>query len=63
MPGLADLRGDHGRQHGRLAVLGEHGGIGLAGHAAGLERQLAAAPLDFHALCFEHLSVSFLVVR
>jgi hypothetical protein len=55
------LLGDHGRQHGRLAILGEHRGIGLARHAPRLEAQPTAAPIQFHTFRFEHLSVSFLV--
>ena len=46
-----------------LAVLGEHGGVGLARDAARFKSQLAAAPFNFHALCVEHLSISFLVVE
>ena len=52
-PGL--LLEDHGGEHAGLAVLRQHRGIGLPCDASRLEAQLAAAPLDFHALCFEHL--------
>ena len=57
--------GDHRRQHAGLAVLGVHRCVGLASHAARLQRQLAAGPFNFHTLCLEHLFrlVSFLVSR
>jgi hypothetical protein len=58
-PGSGLLLGDHCRQHARLAVLGEHRGVGLARHAPRLEAQLASAPFDFHSLCFEHLLSRF----
>ena len=53
--GLRGLRGDDGGEHAGLAILGEDGGVGLAGHAPGLELQLAATPVNFHAMDIEHV--------
>ena len=53
--GLGGLRGDDGGEHAGLAVLGVDGGVGLARDAPGLERQLAAAPVNFHAMDVEHV--------
>ncbi len=58
---LARLRllgGDDGRQHGGFAPGGEHRPVGLTGHASGLERKLAPAPVEFFALYVKHLSSS-----
>ncbi len=58
LAGLRLLGGDDGGQHGGLAPGGEHRAVGLTGHAAGFERELAAAPVEFFALYVKHLSSS-----
>ena len=58
LAGLRLLGGDDGRQHRGFAPGGEHRSVRLAGHAAGLERELAAAPVEFFALYVKHLSSS-----
>ena len=58
LAGLWLLGGDDGRQYGRLAPGRQHSAVGLAGHASGLERELAPAPVEFFALYIKHLSSS-----
>ena len=48
------LGGDHGRQHVGLAVGGEDGAVGLAGYLAGLEGELAPAPIELNTVDIEH---------
>ena len=55
------LLGDHGGEHAGLAVLGEDGGIGLAGEAARLEAELASAPFNFYTVCLRHIGSRFLL--
>src|SRR5690606_30163865 len=47
--------GDHGGEHDRFAVGGEHGAIGLPRDLAGLKDERATAPLDFHFVMIEHV--------
>ena len=48
--------GGHGHEHGGLAVLGQHGGVGELAHASDLHTQRAAAVVDLiHALVGELL--------
>ena len=54
MPSRGCLGGDDGRQHGGLAVGGEHGAVGLAGDLAGLEDELAPTPVEFNTVDIEH---------
>ena len=61
LPGLRLLGGDDGRQHGRFAPGSEHRAVGLTGHAAGFEHELAPAPVEFFALYVKHLSSSCVV--
>ena len=61
MPALRLLGGDDGREHGGLAVGGEHGAVGLARDLAGLEGELAPAPVEFYTLDIEHCVLSFMV--
>ena len=58
LAGLRLLGGDDGRQHRGFAPGGEHRPVGLTGHASGLERELAPAPVEFFALYVKHLSSS-----
>ena len=52
---FARLLGRHrGGEHGGLAVGGEHGAVGLARHPAGLEDELAPAPIEFNSMHIEH---------
>ena len=44
----------HGGDHGGLAVGGEHGAVGLARYPAGLEDELAPAPIEFNSMHIEH---------
>ena len=60
LAGLGGLGGDDGRQNCGLAPGGEYGAIGLAGDAAGLENELAPAPVQFFALNIKHISSSCL---
>ena len=48
------LGGHDGGEHGGLAVGGEHGAVGLARDAAGLEGELAPAPVEFNSMNVEH---------
>ena len=41
------LGGDDGREHGGLAVGGEHGAVGLAGDLAGFKLERAPTPVEF----------------
>ncbi len=52
------FRGDDRGQQARLAVLGINRGVGLARHAARLERQLATAPINLDLVCIEHIRTS-----
>ena len=52
--GLRLPRGDHGRQHRRLAIGGEHGAVGLAGEFSGFELELTSSPVDLDTLDVEH---------
>ena len=45
---------DNGREHGGFAIGGKDGAIGLARHAAGLEGELAPAPIEFNTIDIEH---------
>ena len=60
LAGLGRLGGDDGGEHGGLAPAGEHGAVGLAGDAAGLEHELAPAPVQFFALYIKHLCILLL---
>ena len=51
---LRRLGGDDGGEHGGLAVGGEDGAVGLAGDLAGLEGELAPAPIEFNTMDIEH---------
>ncbi len=62
LAGFCRLGGDDGGEHGGLAPGGEHGAVGLAGDAAGFERQLAAAQIEFYFLYVEHASHPSLVL-
>ena len=44
----------HGGEHGGLAVGGEHGAVSLARHSAGLEGELAPAPIELNTMHIEH---------
>ena len=55
------LLGDHGGEHAGLAVLGEDGGVGLAGQAARLEAELAPAPFNLYTVCLRHIGSRFLL--
>ena len=48
------LGGDDGREHGGFAIGGDDGAIGLARDFAGLEDELAPAPVEFHTMNIEH---------
>jgi hypothetical protein len=52
--GLGLLLADGGAEHHRLAIGDEHGAVGLAGKAPGLEDELAPAPHQFLAMDLEH---------
>ncbi len=54
LAGSGALHPDGGAQHDRIAVAGQHGAVGLAGDLAGLQDQLAAAPVEFLAEVVEH---------
>ena len=58
LAGLGLLGGDDGREHRGLAPGRQHGAVGLAGDASGLERELAPAPVEFFAFNVKHLSSS-----
>ena len=45
---------DDGRQHGGLAVGGEHGAVGLARHSAGFQNKLAPAPVQLNSMHVKH---------
>ena len=45
---------DGGGEHGGLAVGGEHGAVGLTRHSAGLEGELAPAPIELNTMNIEH---------
>ncbi len=51
---LRRLGCNDGRDHRGLAVGGEHGAVGLAGYPAGLEGELAPAPIEFNSMDIEH---------
>ena len=51
---LRRLGRHHGGDHGGLAVGGEHGAVGLARYTAGLEDELAPAPIEFNSMHIEH---------
>ncbi len=53
--GLRLLVRDDGREHGGLAIGRDHGAVGLPGHLAGFEHELAPAPDQLFALDIEHL--------
>ena len=53
--GLRLLVGDDGGEHGGLAIGRDHGAVGLAGHLAGFEHELAPAPDQLFALDVEHV--------
>ena len=53
--GLRLLVGDHGGEHGGFAIGRDHGAVGLAGHLARLEHELAPAPDQLFALDVEHV--------
>ena len=54
LAGLRLVQRDDGGEHGGLAVGGDDGAVGLAGHLARLQEELPAAPLDFHFLVVKH---------
>ncbi len=60
LAGLWFLGRDHGRQDGGFAPGGEDRAVRLAGHASGLEGELAPAPIEFFSLYIEHLASSCL---
>ena len=45
---------DGSGEHGGLAVGGEHGAVGLTRYPAGLEDELAPAPIEFNSMHIEH---------
>ena len=47
---------DHGREHGGFAIGGNDGAVGLARDFAGLEDELAPAPVEFNAVFIEHFA-------
>ena len=55
LPGLGLLQRDDRREHGGFAPGGEHGAVGLTGHAAGFQHELAPAPVEFFTLYLKHL--------
>ncbi len=57
--GLHGLGADDGGQNAGFAILREHRGIGLTGHTAGFEGQLAPAPFNFNTMDIEHVLSSF----
>ena len=61
LPGLRGADADGGAEDDGVAVAGEHGAVGLAGHLAGLEHEGASAPLDFLAEVIEHMCRSLRV--
>ena len=60
--GLRLLRRDDGGEHGGLAVGGDDGAVGLAGHLAGFEHELAPGPDHLFALGVEHVLPSFMAI-
>ena len=48
------LGGDDGGEHGGLAVGGKYGAVGLTRHPAGLEDELAPAPVELNPVNIEH---------
>jgi hypothetical protein len=58
LPFLHRLGGGHGAEHHGLAIGGQHGAIGLAGHTAGFEGEGLSAPLQRYGFHVEH-SFSF----
>ena len=53
--GLRLLGRDDGGENGGLAVGGDDGAVGLAGHLARFEHELAPGPDQFFALNIEHV--------
>jgi hypothetical protein len=53
------LGADRGAQHHGVTIGGEHGAVGLARDAAGLEGELPPAPHQFLAINLEHSLVLF----
>ena len=51
----AVLAATDGREHLGFAVGGDDGAVGLARDLAGLEDELAPAPVEFHAMNIEHV--------
>ena len=58
LSGLGFLRRDDGGEHSGLAPGGEHGAVGLTGHAPGFQDELPPAPVEFFTLNVKHLSSS-----
>ena len=54
-PGLCRALGNGGGENGGFTERGEHGAIGLTGHAAGFEAQRLPGPLDFFDVDIEHV--------
>src|SRR5262249_38900727 len=48
------LRRHNGSEHGGLAITGKHRAIGLPGYFAGLENELAPAPIKFLTMDVKH---------
>src|SRR5262249_16383180 len=57
--GSGGFLGDHGGEHARLAVLGNHRRITLPGHPSGLEPDLASAPFNLYTLGFRLMGSRF----
>ena len=55
----AHARAHDGGQHHGLAIGGDHGAVGLTGHATGFEHELAPAPFDFFTYDLEHFRIHF----
>ena len=49
------LGGDDGGQHGGFTIARPHGAVGLTGHPARFEDQLAPGPVEFFTMDFEHI--------
>ena len=54
LTGLGVFGADDGGEHGRIAPGRHHGAVGLAGDLAGFEHELAAGPVEFFTMDFEH---------
>ena len=63
MPTLASLAATTVASTDGAAICGEHGAVGLAGDAAGLEPERAARPFDFYGVLMQHDGVSMVQGR